>query len=117
MKNIKHHTIAITASDKVQLEALRGKVINIYKEKMEAKKGFQLVSPIIESLINNFCTFYIAPDGSKEGYDASDDGDIIRKSITTLIESYKQADGENPFRYVEIAYGADDNSSQIISHN
>ncbi len=117
MKNIKHHTIAITSNDKSQLDALRNKLISIYKDKMEAKKGSQIISPIIESLINSFCTFYIVPDGSKEGYDASEDGDTVRKSICELIETYKQPDGENIFRYIEVSYGADDATAAIIRHN
>lgn len=117
MKNIKHHTIAITSNDKVQLEALRNRVLSIYKEKMEAKKGNQIVSPIFESLINSFCTFYIIPDGSKEGYDASEDGDTVRKSIVELINSYNQAGRENIFRFIEISYGEDASAPQIISFN
>lgn len=84
---------------------------------MEAKKGSQLVSPIMESIINGYCTFYILPDGSKEGYDASEDGDIIRERIIQLIDNQKVADGENPIRYAEIYYGADDGSCQILHHN
>jgi len=117
LKNIKHHTIVITSNDKVQLDSLRNKVINIYKEKMEAKKGAQIISPIIESLINSFSTFYVVPDGSKEGYDASDDGDIVRESIVDLINSFDQAGKENIFRFVEIAYGEDGIVPQIISFN
>lgn len=117
MKNIKHHTIVITSNEKPKLESLRNAIINLYKEKMEAKKGGQLVTPLFESLINNFNTFYVIPDGSKEGYDASDDGDLIRKLIVQLCEKYKEADGSNPIRYAELYYGDDDNKSEILNHN
>jgi hypothetical protein len=117
LKNIRHHTIAITSADRAVLETLRMQIINIYKEKMEAKKGAQLVSPLVESLINNFCTFYIAPDGSKEGYDASEDGDVIRKLIIELINKLKQLDGENPVRFVEVFFGDDTTKSEIVASN
>ena len=84
---------------------------------MEAKRGASLVSPLVESIINNFFSFFIAPDGSKEGYDASDDGDKIRKLIIELIEKSKNADGYNPFRYAEVCYGDDNYESKILSHN
>lgn len=84
---------------------------------MEAKNGYQLVSPIVDSLINQFCTFYIVPDGSKEGYDASEDGDIIRRMIIDLISQQKDENGENPFKFIEVCYGADDGSASILHHN
>ena len=117
MKNIRHHTIIITGNDKAKLERLRNEIINLYKEKMEAKKGFTLVSPIVDSLINNFCTFFIAPDGSKEGYESSEDGDIIRKYVIELLKKQKDADGEDLFRFVEVFYGDDNKECRILNHN
>ena len=84
---------------------------------MEAKRGASLVSPMVESLINNFCSFFIAPDGSKEGYDASEDGDRIRELVIELIETEKALDGQNPIRYVEVFYGDDNNEAKILNHN
>ena len=86
-------------------------------EKMEAKKGSQLISPLVDSLINNFSTFFIVPDGSKEGYDASDDGDRIRKMVIELINDDIAEDGSNEIRYVELFYGDDLQEAKIINHN
>jgi hypothetical protein len=117
LKNIKHHTIIITSNDKPKLEGLRKRIISLYTEKMEAKKGAQLVSPLVDSLINNFSTFFIAPDGSKEGYDASDDGDRIRKMVIELIEDEIEDDDSNEIRYLEVFYGDDNKEADIINHN
>ena len=45
---------------------------------MEGSNGSLLVSEIKNSIVNHYASFFIFPDGSKEGYDASDDGDVIR---------------------------------------
>jgi len=84
---------------------------------MEAKNGFQLISPIVASLIGGYYTFFIAPDGSKEGYDLSDDGDMIRTKVIELLESYKTNDTTFPVSYVEFFYGDDFLSPQVIRHN
>jgi hypothetical protein len=117
LKNIRHHTIVVTSNDRPKLESLRKKIFTLYSEKMEAKKGAQLVSPLVDSLINNFSTFFIVPDGSKEGYDASDDGDRIRKLVIELINNEIKADGENDIRFVELFYGDDEREAKILNHN
>lgn len=84
---------------------------------MEAKNGFQLISPIVTSLINNYHTFFIAPDGSKEGYDLSEDGDNIRSKVIELLRTYDSHDGTFPVSYVEMYYGDDFLPPAILKHN
>ncbi len=40
-----------------------------------------LVSPLMSSVMNAYASFYIAPDGSKEGWGTSDRGDQFRESV------------------------------------
>ncbi|HEX8574930.1 MAG TPA: hypothetical protein VF677_01415 [Flavobacterium sp.] len=117
MKNIKHHAIVVTSADRIRLDHVRNYAIKMFSDHMEAKNGKYLISNIIDSLINNFATFFIAPDGSKEGYDASDDGDLIRKKITDYMKSLKDKDGKNPICFVEVSYGAEDENAEIITKN
>ena len=84
---------------------------------MEAKNGFQLISPIVGSLISGYYTFFIAPDGSKEGYDLSDDGDRIRAKVIELLESFATNDGTYPVSYVELFYGDDSLPPEVLKHN
>ncbi len=81
---------------------------------MEAKNGFKLISPIVESLINHYYTFFIAPDGSKEGYDLSEDGDRIRQKTIELLEATKQNVDSHSLNYIEIFYGDDSLPAQIL---
>ncbi len=81
---------------------------------MEAK-GFQLVSPVIDSLINGYCSFFIAPDGSKEGYDASDDADKIRRLVVSYLMTPSMKASE--VHFVEMSYGSDDVKAVILNLN
>lgn len=107
MGYIRHHTIIITSFDhKTILEVTR-----------EAKKIFSsLVSNVIKSM-NGFESFFIAPDGSKEGWEDSDFADRGRKQFIKFIKSKTCMDGSNPISFVEIFYGDNDGECKIINHN
>ncbi len=107
----------ITAHDQKLAEDLRKKIAELYKKNMEAKNGFQLISPVVQSLINNYFTFFIAPDGSKEGYDLSEDGDRVRQKVVELLESYQTTDGTFPVSYAELFYGDDTAPAKILHHH
>ena len=77
MRNIRHHALVFTCKDKKLIESIRSKALEIYKLHMEASNGSLLVSEIKNSIVNHYSSFFIIPDGSKEGYDASDDGDVM----------------------------------------
>lgn len=93
---------------------MRLEISELYKKNMEAKNGFKLISPIVESLINHYYTFFIAPDGSKEGYDLSEDGDRIRQKTIELLEATKQNVDSHSLNYIEIFYGDDSLPAQIL---
>lgn len=116
MKNIIHHTIIVTVKDLKLAEKIKSEISFLYKKNMEAKNGFELISPIVPSLINNFYSFFICPDGSKEGYDLSDDGDNIRAKTILLLNAYKSKDEESGINYVELSYGNDNESPQILKY-
>ncbi|MDX2195794.1 MAG: hypothetical protein NW207_05205 [Cytophagales bacterium] len=115
MKNIKHHTIIVTCQEKAETENIRNQIVALYKQKMEVKTGHKLITPIFESLINSFFTFYIIPDGSKEGYDASEDGDILRQEVYSLLLTYKSQHPHIYIAYAELSYGGDNEAPKIIN--
>ncbi|MBY0424381.1 MAG: hypothetical protein K2Q22_01990 [Cytophagales bacterium] len=117
MQNIKHHAIIVTSNDRERIELVRKKAIELYTLTMEANNGKSLVGPLTIGLINNFYTFLIAPDGSKEGYDTSDDGDIVREKICTYIDSLKDINNYNPISYIEVYFGTDHGTAAVVRHN
>ncbi|TAG58803.1 MAG: hypothetical protein EAZ27_01280 [Cytophagales bacterium] len=116
MKNIKHHTIIITVKDFKTAEKIKNEISILFKKNMEAKNGFELVSPIIPGLINNYYSFFISPDGSKEGYDLSDDGDKIREKTIKLLDKYLMSDSMLELNYVELYYGDENSIPRILNY-
>ena len=116
MRNIQHHTIVITCNDRNVLESIREKAIQLYKSDMEASNGSKLLTEIHESLINSYFTFFVIPDGSKEGYDASDDADIIREKLIAFIKPLALS-SDYHLSYVELTFGDDTGKAVILNHH
>lgn len=72
----------------------------------KAKEIFgKAVTEIIVSDINYYRTFFIGPDGSKEGWEESDAGDEKRIEFLKYIRTLKYEDRSSPVSYVEVCYG------------
>lgn len=71
------------------------------------------VSEILKSRVNGIYSFFIQPDGSKEGWDESDFADARRDQFLKWLEKQAFDDMSNPYDYVEVQYG-DDNLETIV---
>ena len=113
MGYIKHNVIVITSWDKKILEKARGRARKLFKKvfKQEDEEfrqdGSKLVSPIIKGIANGYFSFFIAPDGSKEGWSPSQFGDEAREKFMKYVYSLDYEDGSNPLDFVEIEFGGD----------
>lgn len=86
---IQHHAIVVTAFDDEMSE--------IHED---ATKIFGQVSPIVISKIDWYHSFFIPPDGGKEGKMLSSSFDVKRAEFISLLKSkYPNAD------YIEVSYG------------
>ena len=108
MGYIRHHAIVVTSWDDSCIVDAHLKAIEIFGE---------LVSCIVKSKINGYVSFFIAPDGSKEGWSGSADGDKNREKFIKWINSKAYTDGSNVYSYAEFFYGDDENQSEIVNHN
>lgn len=92
---IRHHAIIVTGWDKG----------NIEKHHKKAKELFTHVSEPINGVMNDDWSFFVPPDGSKEGWETSNRYDVLRDEFIKYLEdSYKQKTS-NFVRWVEVAYG------------
>ena len=75
------------------------------------------VSNITESSTNGYCSFLIAPDGSKEGWPESDKGDTARDEWKTW--AHNQRDAEKLWiDWVHISYAGDEEKdTKIVEHH
>lgn len=108
MGYIRHHAIIVSSYHDKYIKPVHEKAVEIFGTE---------VSGIVESGINGYCSFFVAPDGSKEGWADSDKGDERRNLFIDHIESLKYEDGGNSIAYSELFYGDDDGESMVTRHN
>lgn len=75
------------------------------------------VSDVVASKGNIYKSFFIASNGSKEGWGDNDIGDTSRTTFIKWIEGQAYSDGSNSISYCEIAYGIDDEDVNIEHSN
>ncbi|MCU0417563.1 MAG: hypothetical protein MUE33_10310 [Cytophagaceae bacterium] len=114
MRNIEHHALIITCNDLEVMQDLRTTITGLYKIHMEASHGEKLITPIYESLINHYYTMSLIPDGSKEGYDASDDNDAIRSKVIQLLKEKSTSDRYH-LSFIEVRYGGDQEKKEVLN--
>lgn len=109
MGYMRHHAIIVTSWNEK----------NLFKVHIKARRifGDDLVSNIVKSLINDYQSFFIAPDGSKEGWEDSDIGDMKREAFIKSLDNFRYEDGSSPLDWVEVQYGDDWNETIIVNHS
>lgn len=108
MGYIKHHAIVVTSS-------IRELIISAHEK---AKEIFgDTVSNITPPVIKGYESFFIAPDGNKEGWQQSNVGDEKRKSFIEWVNEQAYEDGGNSLDFCEVFYGEDNGRAEIVSHN
>lgn len=91
-------------------------VVTTWKEE-DIKRAYEiaieiglLASPILESPVNGYMSFFIAPDGSKEGWPESDQGNEQRKQWKERVSKECEC-----VDFVHLLYGGDADESRIVS--
>jgi hypothetical protein len=114
MGYIKHHAIIVTGWRDEELKEAQQKAKEIFEKNFESDPyekplAGKLVSDIIQGIVNGYSSFFIAPDGSKEGWAISNNADAARKEfINWLRETDTYLD------YVEIVFGGDDEYERFL---
>jgi hypothetical protein len=118
MGYIKHNAIIVTGWQEDKVLEARNKAIEIFEEyfgeEPELKPyGSRLIGEIIPSLTNGQSSFFIAPDGSKEGWETSQNGDMAREKFCEWLYSEQ----DNYCDYIEVRFGGDDDHEMIVRSN
>lgn len=101
----RHHAIIVTSKDAEMLKAALDK----------ADALGMTTTGIVPSPVNGWASFFVAPDGSKEGWDASDDGDAQRNNLVTWLDCQRWEDDSTRMDWVEVQYGDDELDTRIVS--
>ena len=107
MGYLRRHAIAVTGTHGNDIDTAHA-----FAESTGAQ-----VTPIMETFINNERTFFVCPDGSKEGWHQSDLGDEQRARIVEHLKTYAYDDGSSPLQWVEFFYGDDMGQTAILNRN
>lgn len=80
--------------------------VEAFRVQMPETLRHLLVGPI-PSAVNDDFTYFFAPDGSKEGWDLSDLGDVWRAKFVALFQE-RYDDDSGPFDILSIRFGGDE---------
>lgn len=103
MGYIKHDAIVITSAWPLHLKEAREKALELRLP----------CSSIVKAPVNGYGSFLVAPDGSKEGWEDSRNGDEARAE---LIEWMRE--NRSSLDWAHISYGGDEKSkARLVDHN
>ena len=106
MGYIRHHAIVVTTSFSDVLQEARARAL---------LTGC-LVTPVVEGHANGYATFCVVPDGSKEGWETSLNGDEARDAFVEWLRAQQWEFGDPKLEWAEVWYGHDDGVAQITRH-
>jgi len=106
MGHIRNHSIIVEANygDHIQNAHTKASAI------------FPYVSPISSEVVNGSRSFFIPPDGSKERWEESHEGDARREEFKKWLREQAYEDGSSPISWVEVWFGGGDRDAKIVSH-
>lgn len=100
---MRHHCVAVTFLDLYMVMAVE------IRDKLASDKDFgNLVTPIVGPCINGYASFFVAPDGSKEEWELSNDGDEFREWVVREVSRIPNAS------WAVVQYGDDGFSTQVV---
>jgi hypothetical protein len=106
MGTIQHHAVIATTWSEGQVQRIRDWVATLPElDSLSwscAVKDRFAFSPAV---MNGYVTVTLCPDGSKEGWEDSDEGDNLRALFIQELKKADYEDGSNPWAIVEVGYG------------
>lgn len=104
-----HHSIIVTSWNKDLLRKIHSTANSIFMH----HEG-SLVSPIVKGIMNGFDSFFVAPDGSKDGWEDSDWGDSRRKEFIEILDKNRYEDGSSSLDWCVVQYGDDERDDKLL---
>lgn len=114
MGYIKHDTVIVVVSDYVYSNPGWMPDVEAFKESLPEGWRHLIVGPV-SGLTNGYDTYVFLPDGSKEGWDTSDEGDAHRSAFIDLFQ-VGYSDKSSPFDITIVRHGGDDENENTARH-
>ncbi|MGH1470144.1 MAG: hypothetical protein ACRBCS_03065 [Cellvibrionaceae bacterium] len=90
--------VVATASNDEAVEKIKAWVMTLSERE-------QSLFAFVPALANSKTTIFLAPDGSKKGWEAANHGEALRSQLIEMLALFNYEDGSNPFSWVEVGYG------------
>lgn len=103
MGYMRHHAIVVTGFSQERVDLAHSR----------AQQFGNSVSDIVLSPLNGYSSFFIAPDGSKEGWEDSDNGDDNRDEFILWLNAYED---KGYLDWAEMQYG-DEGGNDLMLRN
>ncbi len=107
MGYMRQHVIVVTSWKEESVTLAHERAMEIF--------GTQC-SNMVSSVTNGESSFFIGPDGSKEGWAESDKGDQRREEFKAWLRTQVYEDGTSNLSWVEVFYGDDNGEAAIVDH-
>jgi hypothetical protein len=111
-----HHMIVVTTWDEALIQQAHDKACEIFQVPNHFGKHVQ-VTPIMQSPVNDYYTFFVPPDGSKEGWGDSDHGDSRRDQFVAWLNEQRYDDNSSPLKWAEVQYGDEERDNRVLRHD
>lgn len=112
MGYMRHNAMIVTCYDPELLRRAHDVAHRLFREEDVLGDRVAEVTPITGVSVNGYQSFMVAPDGSKEGWSKSDQGDQARAEFVAWLNAAVEEDWY--FDWVEVQYGDDDLETKII---
>jgi hypothetical protein len=111
-----HHMIVVTSHSRDLITEAHAKATEIFGQ-LNIMNRCIGVTDIFTSPINHYCTFFVPPDGSKEGWTDSEDGDVARASFVKWLDAQRYEDGSTSLKWALVQYGDEQRDNRILRHD
>jgi hypothetical protein len=114
MGYMRHHAIIVSGTDcqDTTVEQARTVAVEIWGDRASRQ-----ITPILDARINGYKSFAILTDGSKEGWDDSNEADVMRDAFVAWMESKRYGDRSSPLAWVEVQYDDDEGVTKVTRHS
>lgn len=103
MGYMKHHAIVVTTWGDITAAHKRAQFL-----------CGEYVTPVMGPFVNGYTSFAVVPDGSKEGWEESERGDLGRDSLIEWLRDHDgNNDGDTYYRWVEVQFGDDNRKTKV----
>lgn len=113
----RHHCLVVTSWNAELLTEAHQAAVDIFAKAAAGGYPGMRVSEVVPSPRNGVTSFFVPPDGSKEGWDESEAGDGARNAFVEWLNARRYDDGSTSLDWVEVQYGDDERKTKITRHS